>query len=147
MRALIMASASLETVMVPSNTCETNSLTRFLPRSLAAGSRAMRPSSTIWSSRLRSAVSPPDGAAADCCFSAIGFLLTALDFRLQLCQLVRIGHGVTQQLLQLVVALHAAAQVGKPLPQIQQLLQRFHLTRHLIGRKVIQVLEAQIDGK
>src|SRR6266481_2928679 len=126
MRALIMASASFDTVMVPSSTCATKSLIRFFPRSLAAGSRASRPSCTIWSSRLPSTVSPAAGCPTVAfCGSLIAALLQT-QLRPELGQFVLVGDGVAQHLFQFVVALHAAAQVGKPIPEFQQLAQRFH---------------------
>src|SRR5208283_1036053 len=112
MRAVIMASASLNTVMAPSKTCATNSFTRFLPRSLAAGSRARRPSSTIWSRNPRSTVCSEAALCAAACWASpllIGTLLHA-HLRPQFGQLVFVGNGLAQQFFQLIVALHVAAQ-------------------------------------
>src|SRR5574340_1691159 len=146
MRELIIASASLDTVMAPSSTWATNSLTRFLPRSLAAGSRAMRPSSTIWASRLAARTSSAAlGAAACRCWSLIGAPLVQAEFRAQLIQLARIAHGFAQEFLQLVVALQAAAQVAQALAQVQQFLQGFHLACDLVRREIVHALESQVD--
>src|SRR5450432_815024 len=104
MRALIIISASLATVMEPSSTCATNSLTRFLPRSLDALSLPNRPCSTIWSSRLVDWASTT--AAEPCALataSAIGASIAHLA--LQLVQLLGVAHRLQQQLFQLVVAL------------------------------------------
>src|SRR5689334_2726664 len=115
MRALIIASVSGDSVMEPSSTWATNSFTRFLPRSFAAGSRASRPCSTIWSSRLVSACcSAVSGAAADGRCSFIGFPLQA-HLRLQFRQLVLVADGVAKQFVELVVALQAPTQVREPL--------------------------------
>src|SRR5450759_550444 len=124
-RAVIITSASLDTVIAPSSTCVTNSFTRSLPLSRAEGSRASLPSSTIWSSRLCSTVCSTGCAEAAFWTSLIGSLLgpqLALEAR----QLILIGHRLAQHLFQFVVTLHAAAQIRKPVPQFQQLAQRLH---------------------
>src|ERR1039458_8464837 len=107
MRALIIISASLATVMEPSRTCETNSLTRFRPRSRAWTSAPKRPCSTIWSSSPFSLVCTV-AAAADCCAGsglAIGFVLLGSHLLLQLVQFFRVTHGFQQQFFQLIVTL------------------------------------------
>src|SRR5664279_708669 len=121
MRAVIMISASLDTVIAPSSTWLTNSFTRSLPRSRAAGSRASRPSSTILSSRLVSNVCSTGCAVASFLPLLIGPLLAQLALEAR--QFVLVRHGFAEQLFQLVVALHAAAQIGKPVAQFQQLSQ------------------------
>src|SRR5579872_5548839 len=112
MRALIIASASLDTVMAPSSTWVTNSFTRFLPRSRADGSRAKRPSSTIWSSRLCSAVCEVAPWAAAAFWTSLIGPSVQTQFGAQPGEFVLIADGVTQQLFQLVVALHAAAEIA-----------------------------------
>src|ERR1700730_1936014 len=95
MRELIIISASRAMVMEPSMYCEINSLIRFRPRSLEAGSTPKRPSSTIWSSSPFSAsfsVVVVVGAALFC-GSAIGCLL---DLALQLVELVVIADRFQQ---------------------------------------------------
>src|SRR5687767_13154701 len=147
MRALIIISASLATVIEPSSTCATNSFTRFLPRSLADGSGAMRPSSTIVSSKLRS-VTCSAACAAACCFeSAIGASLrgSAAHLTLQFLELFRAAHRIQQRLFQLVVALQAAAQIREPGAQIEQLAERLHLPRHVLRLEIVHALELQID--
>src|SRR5271157_145736 len=140
-----MASASLDTVMAPSSTCATNSFTRFLPRSLAAGSRARRPSSTIWSSNPRSTVcSAADAGASGLAWLLIAALLHA-HLRPQFGQLVLVGNGLAQQFLELVVALHVAAQVAQAVAQFQQFAQRSHLAGDVLGREIVHALEIQID--
>src|SRR5580698_6548839 len=132
MRALIMASASFDTVMAPSRTCVTNSFTRFLPRSLDAGSRAMRPSCTVWSRRLTSSVvSAPCDAAAAFCKSLMAGLL-GFHLGLQLGQLVLVGNGFAEHLFEFVITLHRAAKVGKAIAQLEQLAQRANLARHVL---------------
>src|SRR5262245_23797867 len=111
MRAVIMISASLDTVIAPSSTWATNSFTRSLPRSRAAGSRASLPSSTIWSSRLTSRVCSA-GCAAVASFSTLLMGPLLAQFTLEARQFVLIGDRLAEQLFQLVVALHAAAQIG-----------------------------------
>src|SRR5581483_9523048 len=116
MRALIVASASREAVTDPASTWATNSFTRSLPRSRAAASRVNRPSSMIWSSRPFSLeVSWAEAAAEPCCASAIvaslGFV--QVQFAAQLFQLIGVGERFHQQVVQLVVALQAAAKVRK----------------------------------
>ncbi len=68
-------------------------------------------------------------AAAAFCASAIGILLRP-SLRFSLSSLSLSLTAFAQQLFQLVVALQAAAQVRKPVAQIQQLAQRIHLARH-----------------
>src|ERR1700690_1574486 len=138
MRALIIISASLATVMEPSRTCATNSLTRFRPRSRACASAPKRPCSTIWSSRPFSLVCTV-AAAADCCAGsglAIGFVLLGSHLLLQLVQLLSIGHRFEQQLFQLVIALEGAAQVGKPGTQLQEILERLYLLGDIAGLEI-----------
>src|SRR5215475_4645586 len=119
MRALIMASASFETVMAPSRTWATNSFTRFFPRSRATGSFARRPSCTIWSSRLVSTVcSAPDWGIAARCGSLIGALRDS-HLGAQLSQLVLVGHGFTQRFFEFVVALHASAKIREAVAQFE----------------------------
>src|ERR1035437_1267087 len=103
MRALIIISASLDTVIAPSSTWLTNSFTRSLPRSRAAGSRASLPSSTIWSSRLCSAVTSTGCAEAAFWTSLIGSLLGP-QLVLEARQLVLIGYRLAQHFFQFVVA-------------------------------------------
>src|SRR5579862_8562073 len=145
MRALIIISASRAMVMDPSRTWATNSFTRFLPRSLAAGSAPKRPSSTIWSrspfSRTCSPVPTDPGAP---CGSAIGTFPLS-HFLLQLVQLFGVANGFQQRLLQFVISLQAAAQIGQPRAQVQQFLERFHLARHIFRVEIVHGLEMQID--
>src|SRR6516162_7975537 len=115
MRAVIIWSASRPKVMEPSSTCSTNSFTRFFPRSRALVS-VNRPCSTIWSRRLASVVcSAATGAAATFSRSGIGLLLLA-DLGLELVQLLRLGHGVKQSLVQLFIGLQCALQIIQARP-------------------------------
>src|ERR1039458_2075584 len=145
MRALIMASASLETVMVPSSTCATNSLTRFLPRSRPAGSLAMRPSSTIWSNRLCSTVSSAAGWLSPAFCASLMRSLRNAEFGAQFRHLVLVGDGLAQRFFQFVVALHAAAQVRETVSQLQQFPQRFDLASDILRSEIVQALEVQVD--
>src|SRR6266705_3108349 len=120
MRALIMVSASRVTVIEPSSTCATNSFTRSLPRSLAPGSLAKRPSSTIWSSRPLSTTCSAACGAALCFASAIGTSFRRTHFLFQLVELAFVSDSAEQQLLQFVVALQAAAQVAQLSAQVQK---------------------------
>src|ERR1700687_2039294 len=108
MRAVIMASASFDTVMEPSSTWATKSFTRFLPRSRDSGSRASRPPSTIWSRILvcSTVCAAACGAAADFFASLTGLPLHFHPVA-PLCQLVFIADAVAQHLFELVIALHA----------------------------------------
>src|ERR1035437_810538 len=141
---MIITSASFDTVIAPSSTWLMNSFTRSLPRSRAAGSRASLPSSTIWSSRLCSAVTSTGCAAVAFLTSLIGSLLGP-QLALQARQLVLIGYRLAQHLFQLVVTLHAAAQIRQPVPQLQQLFQRLHLPGDGFGSKIVEALKREID--
>src|SRR5580698_5031378 len=121
MRWLIIVSASLVTVMLPSSTWETNSFTRSLPRSLEASSLPIRPSSTIWSSRPLSSTCSVACGAADFFASAIGSSRGLVHFLLQLVQLTLIADGAEQGFLQAVVALQAGAEVAQLGAQLHQL--------------------------
>src|SRR5580704_18549952 len=128
MRALIIISASLATVIEPSRTWATNSFTRFLPRSFALASAPNRPDSTIWSSSPTCSFSIV--VVVPACFfnaSAIGPSSFGLDFTLQLVELLGVADGIEQDFFQLVVALQLPAQIRQPRAQVEQLLQRLDL--------------------
>src|SRR6185437_2672598 len=116
-----------------------------LPRSLAAESFPNRPCSTIVSSRL-SSVASAAGAACAALASAIGPSIGA-ELRAQLLHLVFVAQGRLQNVVELLVALQRAAQVGQLVAQVEQLLERLHLPRHSVGREVIQALEREIDAE
>src|SRR5258707_11473815 len=138
MRALIIISASLATVMEPSRTWATNSFTRFLPRSLALASCPNRPDSTIWSSNPTCSFSMVVVEAADCFLaSAIGPSSFGLDLALQLVELLRIADSVQQHFLQLVVALELTAQIRQPRPKIKQFFERLNLLGHVARLEVL----------
>src|SRR5271165_943894 len=119
MRWLIIVSASLVTVMEPSSTCATNSLTRSLPRALALSSLPIRPSSTIWSSSpFSSTCSTACGAAADFFASAIGTSRGLVHFLLQLVEFGLVADGAEQRFFQLVVPLQVGAEVAQLRAQI-----------------------------
>src|SRR5579862_1980485 len=147
MRPLIIVSASREMVMEPSSTWATNSLTKSLPRSLEPGSLESRPSSTIWSSRLRSTTCSCACGAALCFASAIGTSLRFIQLLLQLVQLGLVSDCAEQQLLQLVIALEAAAQIAQPGAKLHQLAQGFHLAGDVLRLEVVHALEVQVDLK
>src|SRR6266436_2275030 len=111
MRALIIISASRATVIEPSRTCSTNSLTRFLPRSRAPAS-LNRPCSSIWSRRLPSASATCATATGPLAasFLAIGLPLLTY-FGLQLVQLLGLADRIQQRFVQLIVRLQRAFQV------------------------------------
>src|SRR6516165_5921305 len=105
MRALIIISASLATVMEPSTTWATNSLIRFLPRSRAWTSVPNRPCSTIWSSSPFSSVVVSTAAF---CTAAAGsgiWLLLRPHLFLQFLEALSLSHGFEQYVLELVVPL------------------------------------------
>src|SRR5512146_1015265 len=145
MRALMVASASRVTVIVPASAWVTNSFTRSVPRWRAAVSRVNRPSSIIWSSSACSFTCSLFAAAAAALASLIGASLGPFQFVAELVELVGIVDRVHQQLVQLVVALQAAAQVGQLGAQFEQFAQRLHLACDLLGREVVQTLEVQVD--
>src|SRR5215212_8647974 len=146
MRALIIASVSRAIVIEPSSTSDTNCLTRSLPRSRAAASRPIRPWSTIWSRRPGCAVSGANVVCGVVCdASAIaGPSLGAAQLRLQPGALVFVGECRLQDLIELVAPLQRPAQVGELRAQLEQLAQRLHLPRHLVGREVVQALEMEV---
>src|SRR5437588_6697811 len=127
-------------VISPCSTWLTNSFTRFLPRSRVAGSFPSLPCSTIWSSRPTPCCSAGWAAAADFCFSGIGFSLR-LYFFTQSAHLLGVVDRVLQQLFQLVVSLQAAAQIRESRPQVQQFPQRLYLPGYLLRFKIFQAFE------
>src|SRR5262245_4960506 len=117
-RALIMAWASFDTVMVPAMTCSTNSPIRSFASARCSSSRASLPCEMIWSRRLTSCVSAAD---EDRLCSAAPLLMSGLLFRLgfgfrsgrrasglgaQLLERVGIADHVEKQLFELLVAVH-----------------------------------------
>src|SRR3954462_5872342 len=145
MRALIIASVSGFNVTVPASTSLTKLRTRSRPRSFVAASRPMRPSSTILSRRLNSGENAVAGRLC-CCDSGIAASLRS-EFRLQLLHGSRIVQGVLQDLLELVVALQAAPQVGELGAEVEQLLERGDVARDRIGREVVEALEGHVHGE
>src|ERR1700732_4220659 len=116
--------------MDPSSTCSTNSLIRLLPRSRALGS-PNRPCSTIWSRILDSAACSTTAAPpATFWVSGIGFSLP--DFGLEFVKLIGLAYRVQPRLIQLFVGLQGALQIIESRAQVEQLLQRLYLTRHLL---------------
>src|SRR5579864_4621065 len=143
-RAVIIWSASRPIVIDPSSTCATNSLIRPLPRSRAAGS-PNRPCSTIWSRRLDSPAACSTTAAPPATFwvSGIGFSLP--DFGLEFVKLIGLAHGFEQRIIQFLVGLQRTLQIIETRAQIQQFLQRLHLSGYLFRLEIFQALEAQVD--
>src|SRR5512140_2767528 len=125
MRALIMASVSGETVICPSSTSARKVLIRLLPRSRAGASAPKRPLSTISSSSVSVSTAP----ACRWTWLSVVDIGASLDIqpRLRPGELIRIRHGFLEELLQLLVALQAAAQIRQLRAQREQLLQRIHL--------------------
>src|SRR6267378_941043 len=141
-----MASVSRPIVMVPASTSDTNCLIISFPRSRAGASPPNRPFSTIWSSRLSSVVS-----AAACFCSALGSaILTSLglgvgiQLRLELLPLLLVAQRRLKQLLELIVALDLAAQIGELVAQVEEFLQRLNLARHPVGAEVVHALELEL---
>ena len=91
-----------------------------------------------------SVVSRP-AAATGCCWAAHCLHLPAVpSSACSLSRVLRIRDRVEQRLVELVVALQAAAQIGEPRPQIQQLLERLDLLGHVLRREVVQAFEVEI---
>ena len=123
MRALIIASVSAFSVTVPLSTSLTKFLTRSLPRSFAAASRPMRPSSTILSRRLSS------GENVRCLLGSVPGPQPLpppsdpiSDF--ELLHRVRVIERALKNLFELVVALQAAAEIGELAAELEQFLER-----------------------
>src|SRR5579884_48578 len=117
MRALIISSVSRAMVMDPARTSLTKFFTRSRPRSRVASSRVRRPCSRIESRTLPSVVVVAAVACwVACCPSAIGAFLHLAG---ELVHLFLVGDRLPQDLVQLVVALQRAAQVGQLGPQLQ----------------------------
>src|SRR5579864_4831494 len=128
-RAVIIWSASRPRLIDPSNTCATNSLIRPFPRSRALGS-LNRPCSTIWSRILDSAACSTTAAPPVVfCVSGIGFSLP--DFGLEFVKLIGLAHGFEQRIIQFLVGLQRTLQIIETRAQIQQFLQRLHLSGYL----------------
>src|SRR5580658_5369897 len=145
MRALIIISASLATVMEPSRTWATNSFTRSFPRSRAVVSAPNRPCSTIWSSNPFSGIvttAASDGWAG--ARSAIGLSFFCSHFTFQLVELLGGAGRVKQQFFELVVALKRAPQVREPGAQGKQLFERLYLLGYIPRLKILHRLEMQI---
>src|SRR5258706_7056972 len=121
MRALIIASVSAFSVTVPLSPSLTKFLTRSLPRSFAAASRPMRPSSTILSRRLKSGDSVVALSLCRAWASAIAASLWS-DLRLELLHRRRIVERALKNLFELVIALKAAAQIGQLAAKLEELL-------------------------
>src|SRR5580658_2664014 len=146
MRWLIIVSASLVTVMLPSSTWATNSFTRSLPRSFEPSSLPIRPSSTIWSSRPTSSTRSVAWGAAFCA-SAIGASCRFIEFLLQLVQLILIAHRAEQRFFESIVALQAGAQVAQLGAQVHQFRKRLHLPDDVFRLEVVHALEMQVHFK
>src|SRR6185369_15783483 len=132
------------TTMEPLSTCSRKSLTRFLPLSRLSAPRARRPSETIWSRRLVSCTCSDAGCVPVAfCASLIGFPLEA-DLLAQFGQFVLIANGVAEQLFELVVALHVAAQIAQAAAEFEQFAKRTHLAGYILGREIIHALEVEI---
>jgi hypothetical protein len=71
--------------------------------------------------------------------------ITACPISFLSCAILSASLRRLEDLLQLVVALQAAAQVRQLLPQLEQLAQRIDLLRDPVRREVVQALELQID--
>src|SRR5579883_506241 len=141
MRALIIASVSRASVIVPCSTSLTNCLMRSLPRSRAASSLARRPSSTIESSRLFSCVVSAAAAGTACWGSAI---VCALHFQLQLLHFFFALDGFEQNIVQFFFALETAAQIGQLGAQLQHLTQRLHLAGYVFRLEIVHALKMQV---
>src|ERR1700733_6766670 len=119
--------------------------------SFVSGSRPSRPSSTIWSNNDISWVSPgaaPAEAAAFLASLLMGFSLFAPglgNFRLQFVHIGGIAQGALQQVIELVVALQAAAKVRQFRPQIQKVVEGFNLFGDLGRFEILHAFEFQID--
>src|SRR6478672_9516230 len=118
-RWLIMAWASFDTVMVPAMTCSTNSPIRSLASARCSSSRASLPCEMIWSRRLTSWASAADDGWL--CSAAPLLMLRLLlglgpgasGLGAQFLERVGVRHHVLEQLLQLLIAVHLADQVGQ----------------------------------
>src|SRR5262249_403274 len=141
-RALIIASVSRAIVMVPASTSFTNCLIMSFPRSRAESSFASRPSSTMLSSRPFSVVGVVAACGAACCGSAIA----SLHFVLQFAHFVFVLERLHQNLVELVITLKSAAQVGELGAQVEQLFQRLDLLGDIGRLEIVHALEAQVDA-
>ena len=126
--------------------CATNSLTRFCPRSLDAGSDA---EAAFFDDLVeQTLLDYLFGCGRRCCSGCLCFshwIPSLAHFALQLVQLFRVADGVEQQFFQLVVALQAAAQIRETRAQVQQFLERLDLAGHVLGLEVVHALEIQVD--
>ena len=146
MRALIIVSASLETVMAPSSTWRDE----FLHQVLAAfpGGGIARHAAfldylveqTALDDGFSGGLRPPRRPVADHSLEP--------PIPISLRSLASLSLSVTDSrssFLQLVVALHAPAQVRQPVAQFQQFPQRPHLAGHVLRREIVHALEIQVD--
>jgi hypothetical protein len=112
---------------------ETNFVIRSLPRS-PLPSLPNRPCWTIWSSRLDWAASAAAPAGTWASAFDIGRSLL-FDFRPQLPEAIGVIDRSLQDLIELVVALQAAAQIRQLLAQLEQFAQRLDLLGDALRKK------------
>src|SRR5262249_4100729 len=149
MAPLMAASTSLVGAMAPWVICRTNSATRPVACARCSSSRTRMPRSRIESSRLTSVAA----AAAAPAFSVAGLLIGSLrcvglafadaHLVLKLREVSGVGEPLAQQLIEPVVAVELALQVGEALPRIEQLPHRLDLVHHLFGFEVGEVAELE----
>ncbi len=154
MRELIIASASRETVTSPFSTWATNSFTRSRPRCCDEGSCA---EPALLDNLIQQARLDGGGAKTRILRVAAHFdslllrpcLLSAVfgsaHFCAQFVELLGIGNGIHQHLVQLLVGLQRAAQIAQLAAQFQQFTQWPDLPRHLLRLKIFQAAEVQVD--
>src|SRR5437016_3457264 len=137
MRAAIMASVSFETRIWSRMISPRKAFTHSFPCFLSSSLWPSRPSCTILSRRLDSTAYSVVACEVDCCCGSAGILAFLFRFfgafQLTLVRGFVLRDRLVQQRLQLVVPVQAAAQVRQFGAQFQQLVQRRHLARHLIG--------------
>src|SRR3954470_7401081 len=65
----------------------------------------------------------------------------------ELLHLVRVAQRGLQRIVERLVGLQRATQVGELRAQLEQLAQRLDLPRHGLGREVVEAAEVQLDAE
>src|SRR5215470_1548050 len=149
MRALIIASVSPDTFISFVSTCSTNASTHCLAVSRSSSVGARRPSFRILSSKLPSwvAATVAKGFAASAILVPPSRVrLWQTYFRAEFVQLLIIVQYLLQHLLKLVIAVKAAAQIGKLAAQLNQLSKWLDLIHNILWLKVFHVRKAEFDS-
>src|SRR5215472_635210 len=88
---------------------------------------------------MRSNNSASSSMLVNVAVSGIGSSLRFIQLALQFFQLLRIAHGREQQTIEFVVPLQRSPQIAQVAPELQKLIERRHLARHLLRFEVLEL--------